>query len=510
MRKAIRGLLAASLVLLTNVGCGDVAGDSTADETTQVSALTAGKPYLVSFTSGSIPSNAAALIASAGGSIAARYNAVGIVLARSASASFAPALRGLAGIDAVGAADAVHSGIGAVRGKASARRSHGSRPVPGNDPLSFRQWDMDQIRAPQARAINGGKKSVLVGLLDSGIDANHPDLGGQVDAGASVSCLGGVPNASPSAWADVIGHGTHMSGIIAGKKNGVGIVGVAPGVKLAAVKVAVDDVNDPNFGLVFPDAFVCGIDWAISHNFDLMNASLTIDPFTAPIDDIFCSDQPDRAAIVKMVRRAVLAAGRKNISLVAATGNFALDLGNLDETTGGTNCKVIPVQLPRVIGVSSIGVTKKLAFYSDYGFGAVDLTAPGGDGLVPDPAVTDTEASGQVLSSVPADSIYYAFAADWDGQIQDCSVTPCATYAYLQGTSMATPHVTGVAALLLSKYGTLSPEALLVKLSLSANPLACPPAPYDPAGFGPMNCRGPAFYNNFYGAGIVDALAAIR
>ena len=129
----------------------------------------------------------------------------------------------------------------------------------------------------------------------------------------------------------MIGHGTHMSGIIAGKKNGVGIVGVAPGVRLAAVKVAVDDVNDPNFGLVFPDAFVCGIDWAISHDFDLMNASLTIDPFTAPIDDIFCSDQPDRAAIVKMVRRAVLAAGRKNITLVAATGNFVLDLGKLDE-----------------------------------------------------------------------------------------------------------------------------------------------------------------------------------
>jgi hypothetical protein len=512
MRKAIRGLSAASLfVLFANAGCGDVAGDSAAaDEATQASALTSGRSYLVSFTGGSIPSNAAALVSTAGGTVTARYNAVGIVLARSGSASFATTLRGLAGIDAVGAVDSVHTGIGPVRGKTSAHRTHGSRPVAGNDPLSFRQWDMDQIHAPQARAIAGGKKSVLVGLLDSGIDASHAELGGQVDASASVSCVGGVPNTSASAWTDIIGHGTHMSGIIAGKKNGVGIVGVAPGVKLAAVKVAIDDVNDPNFSLVFPDAFVCGLDWAISHDFDLMNASLTIDPFTAPIDDIFCSDQPDRAAIVKMVRRAVLAASRKNIALVAAAGNFALDLAKLDETTGGTDCKVIPVQLPRVIGVSSIGVTKKLAFYSDYGFGAVDLTAPGGDGLVPNPAVTDTEASGQVLSSVPADSVYYALAAEWDGQIQDCSVTPCATYAYLQGTSMAAPHVTGVAALLISKYGRLSPETLLAKLSLSATALACPPAPYDPAGFGPMNCAGPAFYNNFYGAGIVDALAASR
>lgn len=62
----------------------------------------------------------------------------------------------------------------------------------------------------------------------------------------------------------MIGHGTHVSGIIAAKKNGIGIVGVAPGVRLAAMKVAIDDVNDPNFGLVFPDAVVCGIDWAVA------------------------------------------------------------------------------------------------------------------------------------------------------------------------------------------------------------------------------------------------------
>jgi hypothetical protein len=99
----------------------------------------------------------------------------------------------------------------------------------------------------------------------------------------------------------------------------VGIVGVAPGVRLAAVKVAVEDVNDPNFGLVFPDAIVCAIDWAIGHKFDLLNASLVIDPFTAPIDDIFCDDQPDRAAIVKIIRRAIARAGREKISVVAAS-----------------------------------------------------------------------------------------------------------------------------------------------------------------------------------------------
>ena len=163
-----------------------------------------------------------------------------------------------------------------------------------------------------------GKKSVIAGLFDSGVDITHADLAGQVKASASASCLGGIANPSQAIWAnDVIGHGTFTSSMVAAAKNNVGIVGVAPNVTLAMVKVAVDDFNDPNFGQVFADAFVCAIDWAIAHNWDLINASLTIDPFTAPDDDTFCSDQPDRAAVVKIVRRAVLEAARNKVTLVA-------------------------------------------------------------------------------------------------------------------------------------------------------------------------------------------------
>ena len=360
--------------------------------------------------------------------------------------------------------------------------------------------------------ISAGKKSVIAGLIDSGVDITHADLAGQVKASASASCLGGIANPSQAIWAnDVIGHGTFTSSMVAAAKNNVGIVGVAPNVTLAMVKVAIDDFNDPNFGQVFADAFICAIDWAIAHDWDLINASLTIDPFTAPDDDTFCSDQPDRAAVVKIVRRAVLEAARNKVTLVAATGNAFTDLANLDEIIGGTNCKQIPIQSPRVIGVSAVGVTRQLSFYSNYGFRATDLTAPGGDGLIPNPADTSTTASGQVLGAVPPGSVYYQFAADWDGQVQDCTSGTCQTYAFLQGTSAAAPHVTGVAALLISRFGKQTPEQLLVKMSLGATPLACPPSPYDPGGTGqPATCRGPAFYNNFYGAGEVDALAAVR
>lgn len=315
-----------------------------------------------------------------------------------------------------------------------------------------------------------------------------------------------MTDTSPSVWSnDVIGHGTHVSGIIAAAKNGIGVIGVAPGVRLAAVKVAVDDVNDPNFGLVFADAMVCGIDWAAAHDFDLMNASLTLDPNEPPIDDQFCTDDPDRAAVIAIVRAAVVKAARRKTTLVAATGNFFLDLGHLTDPSGA-KCLVLPVETPRVIGVSAVGPTQLLTFYSDYGAGAVDVTGPGGDEhFLPNPV-------GQVLSSIPSTSLYYAFAANWNGQVQDCSSGTCAFYAYIQGTSQATPHATGVAALAISRYGKLTPEAVRAILSLTATPIACPPSPYNPPdAFGPpATCVGPPRFNNFYGAGEIDALAVVK
>ena len=494
---------------LTLVGCG---GD-VVDDAIQVSpaALTQSRAFLVSFENGALPAEADAVITSAGGTIVARYAGAGAVLARSSDPGFAQRLRATSSVDAVGSVSAVSSRLERVKVARAPRRPH-QPPAAGADPLSGRQWDMKQIRAPQARALSDGKRSVLVGVVDSGIDPTHPDLVGQVDASGSASCVGGIASTAAGTWSnDIIGHGTHVAGLIAAKKNRVGIVGVAPGVRLAAVKVTVDDVNDVNFGLVFPDALVCAIDWAIEHKFDLVNASLVLDPFTAPIDDIFCDDQPDRAAIVKIIRRAIARAARDKISVVAATGNFFTDLAGLTGSTPGSRCSVLPVQVPRVIGVSAVGYTQNLAFYSNYGFRAVDLTAPGGDSLVPNAALPDISAAGQVLSSVPADSLYYQAAADWDGQVQDCSAGPCATYAYLQGTSQAVPHVTGVAALLLSRFGKLTPDALLARLSTSATPLACPPSPYDPGQTGqPATCKGPPARTNFYGSGLVDALAAVR
>jgi subtilisin family serine protease len=501
------GFALSVLVSTSLAACG---ADEPSPISSTTSSLTATQTYLVSFPGGTIPSNAASIVGAAGGTIVTKYANVGLVLA-SGGSSFASAMRADSRVDSIGAAKSVSSSINPKK-LTGAPHAPWKNPKAGADPLSNRQWDMDQIHAPAARAISGGSSSVLVGVLDSGIDVTHPDLAGQVNTAASTSCVGGVANSDPAIWSnDVFGHGTHVAGVIAGAKNGVGIVGVAPGVKVAAVKVAIDDLNDPNAGLVFADAMVCAFDWAIAHNFSVMNASLTIDPFTAPIDDIFCSDQPDRAAIVKMVRQAVLATNAKKIPLVASTGNFFTDLASLKGTTTGSSCKVIPVQLPRVIGVSAVGYTQLLSWFSNYGFGAVDVAGPGGDNVLATTPLHDGTASGQVLSSVPQNSLYYQWAAGWNGQIQDCTSGTCSTYAYLQGTSQAAPHVTGVAALAISKYGRMSPDALLALLSLTATDLPCPASPYDPGATGqPATCKGTTMYNNFYGAGEIDALAVSK
>lgn len=100
---------------------------------------------------------------------------------------------------------------------------------------------MVQIGAPEAHAVTGGSPSVVVGDIDTGLDFTHPDLAPNVDFATSVSCLGGSPNTAPSAWNDDNGHRTHTAGTIAAAANGIGIVGVAPNVRIAGIKAGNTD-----------------------------------------------------------------------------------------------------------------------------------------------------------------------------------------------------------------------------------------------------------------------------
>ena len=103
----------------------------------------------------------------------------------------------------------VARGLGLRLGR---RRACRTRRCVTSDPFSPLQWYAQRIKAPDAHTITGGSPKVLVGVIDTGIDAGHPDLNDNVDASRSVSCVGGAPNQDPAAWNDDSGHGTNVAG----------------------------------------------------------------------------------------------------------------------------------------------------------------------------------------------------------------------------------------------------------------------------------------------------------
>jgi len=490
-----RAALLAALATLVLAASLAVAGSATGAGT--------GSTYIVVYKQQAVPTDAADSIAQAGGTLVYAYDQIGVAIASADSATFASALAQDNRVDGVSATaqfgtrvedDAVTDAVGDPTP---------AIPAPGNDTLSGLQWDMTQIHAPEARAINGGSPAVVVGDIDTGLDYTHPDLAANVDFANSVSCVGGVPNTSPSAWMDDNGHGTHTAGTIAAAKNGIGIVGVAPNVRIAGIKAGNAD------GFFFPEAVICAFVWAGTHNIAVTNNSYFADPWL-----FNCRNDAGQRAIWKAERRAIDFAQRNGTLVVAAEGNQADDLAHPtqdatspDDTTPVTRditnaCAVVPTEVSGVVGVTANGNKQLKSFYSSYGVGSADVIAPGGDSVL---QVTAAAPNGRVLSTWPASLAGACARKVVDG---------AAVYCYVQGTSMASPHAAGVAALIASS-GVRSPGAIASRLQNTADPIACPPDLSIYAFFpavdngAPQACSGGPGYNSFNGHGQVNALTAV-
>ena len=464
------------------------------------------KTYVVLYRGTSVPSDAANVVAAAGGSLTIAYNQIGVAIATSDNPAFRGAL--LRDNRIQGASATEGFGIRLDDSAGSDDPVLPSTPAPGSDSLSGLQWDMDQIQAPQARAINGGSPDVLVGDIDTGLDYTHPDLAANVDDANSANCVSGAPVQGKVAANDDHGHGTHTAGTIAAALNGIGIVGVAPNVKIAGIKTGNAD------GFFFPEAVICAFVWAGTHGFDVTNNSYFADPWL-----FNCKNDPEQRAIWEAERRAIKFAMGNGVAVVASAGNQADDLAHPtqdvtspDDTTPVTRaitnaCAVVPAEVPGVITVAADGNLELKSFYSSYGIGVVDLTAPGGDSILQHTAAAP---NGRVLSTWPASLLTVTCLPA--RRLVDASG---ATYCYQQGTSMASPHVVGVAALIVSQFGHMAPAALRTMLINSADALPCPPdtSIYDffPAvdNGAPQECTGGPAYNSFNGHGQVNALAAI-
>lgn len=443
--------------------------------------------YVVLFKQQAVPKDASSLISNAGGSLVYSYDKIGVAITQANSDSFSSNLMAdnrVEGVSATGDFGVQLNDQFDVVDASTLVQS--STADSWGDPLSYLQWDMNQIHVPEASAINSGSPSVVVGDIDTGIDYTHPDLAANVDFANSVSCVGGIPNTDPAAWNDDNGHGTHTAGTIAAAANGIGIVGVAPNVKIAAIKAGNAD------GYFFPEAVICAFMWAGSHNIDVTNNSYYADPWL-----FNCRNDAEQRAIWKAEQRAIRYAMQQGVTVVAAEGNENDDLSkqNFDGSSpdNGTPiprdvtnaCVVIPVEISGVIGVTADGNLMQKSYYSSYGVGAVQVVAPGGDSRY---QRTDAAPRGTVLSTYPGNR-----------------------YAYAQGTSMASPHAAGVAALIISQYGKMPPGKVQAMLDQSADSIPCPPNPFDPGGTGRYlaTCQGGSGYNGFYGHGQVNALSAV-
>ncbi|MGW3093500.1 S8 family peptidase [Streptomyces sp. NPDC001102] len=442
-----------------------------------------------------------AAINAAGGSVVVSYDRIGVIVVHSADLDFAKKIRGVRGVQSAGAsrtspvqaAGTTDEGAAQYLSEAEAAKVEKGSAA-GEEPLEADQWDLRAIGADKAAAIDPGSRKVTVAVIDVGVDDTHPDLAPNFSPSQSANCVSGKADTTYGSWRPVDAehyHGTHVAGEIAAARNGIGVAGVAPGVKVAGITVAQPDENQ----LFFPESVVCAFVFAADHGVEITNNSYYVDPW-----QYNCMDDPDQRAIVDSVNRAQLYAQSRGTLNVAAAGNANDDLdsdalvddASPDDSTPVTRtvdphkCFDVPTQLPGVVTVSAVGVKNTKSYYSSYGYGVVDVAAPGGDKY----QIPDTPSkNGRILSTMPNDQ-----------------------YGFLQGTSMATPHVAAVAALLKSAHPWATPAQLQALLKAEAVNPGCPSDPYDGNGDGVVDatCVGGKRVNGFYGFGVVDALRAVK
>ncbi|WP_308169642.1 S8 family serine peptidase [Acrocarpospora catenulata] len=417
------------------------------------------------------------------------------------------------------------------------------------EPLASRQWDMKMIGATPtgSYARERGSHKVLVGVIDTGIDGKHPDIAPNFNRALSRNFVIDRPTDSNGkkfdgpceykgckdpADVDDEGHGTHVASTIGSPLNGIGIGGVAPGVSLVNLRAGHDS------GFFFLKPTMDALAYAGDTGIDVVNMSFYVDPWTFncpanPADSP--AEQAEQRGILEGMRRAVAYARTRGVTLISAIGNGATDLGHptadqaspdyplgAERTRKVDNtCLNVPAELNGVISVSSVGPSGRKSSFSDYGIEQTDVAAPGGDLLDNGTSIKGIRRA--ILAAAPEHALRAKKMIDKQGRpkdgsvVRDCRRGTCSYYQYLEGTSMAAPHVTGVVALLVARFGkpgrgglALNPATAERLLYASAKPRPCPtPRAFRYSAGEVQTCEGGAKKNGFFGHGVVNALRAV-
>lgn len=452
------------LVSLSLAGIAAVSACATgADEGSQVEARLGGKSrsYIVMAAS-SLPGDIDAKIVAAGGSVTGRRPELGIVFATSSESDFASKVGKVSGIRSVTPdlkIQMLDPAEQAVELDSATADSVLSSITDSRLPLL---WGMQAIHASDAWDRGNTGAGVRVAVLDTGIWADHPDLNANVNRALSTSFVAGESWLQPGGLPLGSYHGTHVAGTIAAKINGLGVVGVAPDAELVAVKVLGNSGSGSFSGII------AGVAYAVEIHADVVNMSLggTVKRSGECDADGNCDTAKDISELIVASSRATTYARQNGVTIIASAGNDALDFDH------SADIYKLPASLPGVVRISATGPVgwatghmtacglDCLASYSNYGASVISFAAPGGDFVYP--GNENCSVAGIVRPCWVFDLV---FSDVYGG------------YAWFAGTSMAAPHASGVAALIIKDaggHGSLSPAAVEQALRANAEDLGKP------------------------------------
>lgn len=393
--------------------------------------LTFAGDWMLDSNSGKLPADLETLVKQAGGTLVKTMDEVGVAVAEFATREEAEAM------EAYGFTVMPDVSLNWLP---SGQNAQAVEHIGSDEPFYPYQWHLPVIQADMAWNEGVTGSNVRVAVLDTGIWYYHPDLYYNIDFASSASFVPGSPD-----FLDVHGHGTHVSGIIAAADNGWGVIGVAPNATLIGVKV----LGDNGSGSI--SWIVQGVIHAIQQDADIINMSLGGYLKKNGAEGLYTANEA--AAIANMYRKVFNWAKSQGSLVVVSAGNDSEDMDDY-----GTII-VTPAECGAHVVVSATGPTglqdfDTLASYSNYGNSLINIAAPGGDfRLYPQPGWYYD----MVLScgpSVPGDPYYH--------------------FTFMAGTSQAAPVVSGVAALILSKYGPMTAAKLRNHLYQTADDIFKP------------------------------------